>query len=376
MNEQIKNAIQDIHSSDLQIVLVIAGVGHKALSWLLEIPGASNTLLSSNIPYSEKSMNEYLCETPDKSVSASTSKKMARSAYKNAVKLGTNSRNLMGIGCTGSITTNRIRKGVNEAFISTWSPTRTATAHVTFEKQNNDRLKEEADVSTTIIKLIHEEIIGTNTSNILTGSYLSKTEKKHATKMDALIFSQIDSMEIEGDNSIVDSRFTGCILSGSFNPLHQGHVKLLSLGANITKKNPAFELSVFNVDKPPLEIKDIGKRISQFSNNKFLLSNAPLFSGKSKLFPKSTFMIGWDTAIRLIDSKYYKENTNKMYDSLHEIEKNGCNFLVAGRLSNGEFRQLSELNIPTRFANLFTEIPESEFRIDVSSTQLRLTDVS
>ena len=32
---------------------------------------------------------------------------------------------------------------------------------------------------------------------------------------------------------------------------------------------------------------------------------APLYPTKAKLFPGSTFVIGYDTAIRLVDGKYY-----------------------------------------------------------------------
>ena len=65
-----------------------------------------------------------------------------------------------------------------------------------------------------------------------------------------------------------------------------------------------------------------------------------------------------------------------MYNSLHEIEETGCDFLVAGRLSDGSFRELSALNIPERFTEIFKSIPESKFRIDISSTQLRLSGLS
>ena len=102
----------------------------------------------------------------------------------------------------------------------------------------------------------------------------------------------------------------------------------------------------------------------------------PLFSQKSKIFPGSTFVIGWDTAERLINPKYYNQNEDIMYNAFQEIEEMSCDFLVAGRLSDGSFRELSALDIPSRFKQIFKSIPESKFRIDISSTQLRLTGLS
>ena len=65
-----------------------------------------------------------------------------------------------------------------------------------------------------------------------------------------------------------------------------------------------------------------------------------------------------------------------MYNAFQEIEEMNCDFLVAGRLSDGSFRELSALDIPSRFKQIFKSIPESKFRIDISSTQLRLTGLS
>ena len=62
-----------------------------------------------------------------------------------------------------------------------------------------------------------------------------------------------------------------------------------------------------------------------------------------------------------------------MADSLKTITQYSCNFLVAGRVDAGKFRSLSEIDIPPPFQNLFTELPEDEFRVDMSSTDIRQT---
>jgi hypothetical protein len=52
----------------------------------------------------------------------------------------------------------------------------------------------------------------------------------------------------------------------------------------------------------------------------------------------------------------------------------GCSFLVAGRCdSEGRFLTLANLEVPEVLprGGLFEEIPASEFRADVSSTELR-----
>ncbi len=91
---------------------------------------------------------------------------------------------------------------------------------------------------------------------------------------------------------------------------------------------PAFELSVFNVDKPPLDEKLILQRVSQFAGYRnILITNAPTFivcsltlmpiywtivQEKARLFPGATFVVGYDTAVRIIQKKYYGDSIEKM----------------------------------------------------------------
>jgi len=61
-----------------------------------------------------------------------------------------------------------------------------------------------------------------------------------------------------------------------------------------------------------------------------------------------------------------------MHAALQEMAERGAHFLVAVRRDEaGRVRSLADGVVPARFAGLFTEIPESRFRFDVSSTDLR-----
>ena len=60
-----------------------------------------------------------------------------------------------------------------------------------------------------------------------------------------------------------------------------------------------------------------------------------------------------------------------MDGALRELGDLGSRFLVCGRNWEGRYRGLSDLHVPGEFGDLLEEIPESEFRLDVSSTGLR-----
>ena len=158
------------------------------------------------------------------------------------------------------------------------------------------------------------------------------------------------------------------ILSGSFNPLHEGHIELLKASSKEFKKNPLFEISIKNVDKSEINFNDLINRINQFKNlGKLVVTNSAKFEEKSKIFKKSIFVIGYDTALRLVDDKYYNDDFKK---SLKIIEKNNCSFLVSGRFINKKYKKPNNINFE-EYDYLFNILSEEKFRIDISSTELR-----
>jgi hypothetical protein len=119
------------------------------------------------------------------------------------------------------------------------------------------------------------------------------------------------------------------------------------------------EISVTNVDKPPLAGETVRHRLAQFAwKSPVELTRAPTFLEKSRLFPGTTFVIGADTAERLVAPKYYGDDELRMHVALEEIANSGSSFLVAVRIdAAGRVRALNDIPVPRRYADLFTEIP-------------------
>jgi hypothetical protein len=157
----------------------------------------------------------------------------------------------------------------------------------------------------------------------------------------------------------------GIIYSGSFNPLHFGHEAL----AGATGRAVTFELSATNAEKSPLDRRELERRLGQFRHQRVAVTRAPLFADKARLFPRSVFLVGHDTAARLVDARFYGNRKAACDRALAAIRSAGCRVLVAGRLEEGVFKTLDDIIVPMGADKLFVSLPN--FRADVSATALR-----
>ena len=161
------------------------------------------------------------------------------------------------------------------------------------------------------------------------------------------------------------------VMPGSFDPLHHGHAALARAAAAHLGVDVHFELSVTNADKPELPRAEVERRVAQFAGvGPVWVTRAAAFEAKADLFPGAAFVLGWDTAVRVIDPKYYGGEPGRDA-ALRKLVACGCRLVVGGRIdAAGAFRVWAG-GPADEFAGLFVALAEADFRADVSSTDLR-----
>ena len=380
-----RQLISASHGSGRKAALAITGGGSGAVGELLRVPGGSRLLIEAQIPYDEQALAAFLGSTPAQACSSDTAIAMAQSARARAARLMPAGVDLVGLGATAALVSDRPRKGEHRFHIAFANSAGIAHCTCVLAKGRRDRAAEEDLVSRAIVLWLARACgIAAPSPQSLVDADEHYAETLVAAgaavdPIDRLLAGELDRVTVQPDGQMMLSAPPPSVLfPGSFNPMHEGHVLLARVAEKFRQQPVAFEISVTNVDKPPLSGETVRRRLAQFAwKSPVELTRAPTFVEKARLFPGTTFVVGADTAERLFGPKYYGDDEARMHAALEEIASSGGSFLVAVRIdAAGRLRALADLPVPRRYADLFTEIPEHRFRVDTSSSEIRARGAS
>ena len=240
MEADIIQLVQELHDCPSRLVLVTAGAGTQALSDLLSVAGATRTLLEALVPYSEAAFDEFLGQTPAQYVAANTAKLMAGRALTRATWLASGQGPVAGMACTATIITDRPKRGEHRAYIAVWQAERLIWHELHLDKGARDRAGEENLVSRVMLNSL-AQAAGIDIqipTPLRAGDQLVVETRDFAEKAAQLDRGEIDFFCVEDNGRIqtVDLR-PQAILSGAFNPLHNGHLGMSQAAANLIQKN-------------------------------------------------------------------------------------------------------------------------------------------
>lgn len=373
--ERLIEPIRAIHATPTMVVIGFAGAGAQALAWLHGVGGSSRTLLEATDHYAAASLIEAIGFEPEQLTASNVARALATQAYIRACHLAGGDTVPAGIACTATIATDRMKRGDHRACIAICTAEAVTTYELTLAKGRRTRQEEEHLVSLLILKAVARVCDVTGLPELERFKEERLVEQvERCSLLDRVLAGDFNWVAVSPQGRLTPGRTWPNIamLSGAFNPLHAGHRQMVSVAAERLQQEVYFELPLINAGKGPLEPAIAEQRLAQFAGRStVILTRAPLFSQKADMFPHSVFVIGVDTAERLIQPRFYNNDSAEMLASFETIRRAGCRFLVAGRLDDGRFMTLRDVDLPAGYRELFTEIPEDQFRLDISSTDIR-----
>jgi hypothetical protein len=329
--------IPALHASGRKAALAITGGGSGAVGELLRVPGGSRLLIEAQVPYDALALATFLGFAPAQACSSDTAIAMARSARARAARLVPAGGDLVGLGATAALVSDRPRRGEHRFHIAFANSAGIAHCTGVLAKGRRDRAAEEDLVSRAIILWLSQAcgVAAPSPRSLLDADeHYAEAVSTTIDAVDRLLAGELDRVTAQPDGQIMLSAPPPLmLLPGSFNPMHAGHGLLARVAEEIRQQPLTFEISVTNVDKPPLVGATVRHRLTQFAWKwPVELTRAPTFVEKSRLFPRATFVIGADTAERLVAPKYYGDDEARMHAALEEIGSSGGSFMVAVRI--------------------------------------------
>ena len=374
MSSRLEAILTAIHATPHRMTMSFAGAGSQALTWLHSVGGSSRTVLEATDRYTPLSLIEGTGFTPKRFTSLRVARALAASALERARYLDDRFP-LFGLGCTATIATDRTKRGDHRCAVAVKDALGMVSYSLTLNKGLRERAGEEELVSLILLKAVAEACGLLHFPELpLAPEETLEDHFQPVSELQSLLEDKVSWVLLHPDGRTEAGRRLPdtAILSGSFNPLHDGHRTLAEVATTQLGKEVTFELPLVNADKAPIDLREARRRALQFSGTApLLLTRTPLFSDKATVFPNSVFVLGADTAARLVDSRFYGNDTNKMSRALDELRGQGTRFLVAGRSRQGVFKTLDDLAIPETHRDLFEAVPETAFSMNISSTELR-----
>jgi nicotinic acid mononucleotide adenylyltransferase len=374
--------IADLAAADRRLVVVAAGGGALAISNLVTTPGSTGVVLAAEVPSARAAVDDLLGGSQESYCSSRTARRLAVSAWQRAAQLERAvgpaelaNRRAVGVAVAGSLRTSRPKRGPHRVCVAVQTLDATEVAEIELEKDARSRAEEEIVAAALAFDVLARAVGLPPAAGRGVAEWLRPGED--------VIRDRVEPPEawrelVSGVRRVVPvGRVTGSpvggglVFPGSFDPLHEGHRLMARIAEEIAERPLDWELSIRNVDKPFLDYVELRERTAQFAAERLWLTHAPTFLEKLDVFPESTFVMGADTYVRLGDPRYYGGSAAAAEAAVATIAARARGLIVFGRVRDGVFVDASQVEVPTALREIAYFVSSREFRLDISSTDLR-----
>jgi nicotinic acid mononucleotide adenylyltransferase len=377
-----------LEESGSKIVIIATGGGSQAISHLLTTPGASGVVLECLVPYAREAVDRLLGGPQESYCSSRAARRLAVMAWQRACGLGASPGSGIGVAVTASLRSRTPKRGQHRVVVAMHGLGATSVATLVLHKEARSRGDEEMLSAALLLERLASFSSGCRSPSAASFLQLLDDERLEIECCEppptwqelfagtrTAVQAAVDPSR-HGPASAPAAADTApdagmLVFPGSFDPLHEGHLRMAIVAQEIAERPIDFELSVTNVDKPSLDALEMESRAAQFAGRSLWFTRAATFAEKLDVFPGGTFVMGADTYARLADPNYYGGSSEAAGRAVQRIATQARGLIVFGRERNGSFEDPARLDVPPALREVTYFVSQREFRMDISSTALR-----
>lgn len=374
--------IASLASADRRLAMVATGGGTLAIPHLVTTPGASGVVLDAQVPYARRAVDRLLGGPQDSYAGVRTARRLAAAAWERAILLdgadpeaaGGAPARAVGLAVTGSLRTTRPKRGQHRIAAAVQTLAGTCSVEVLLAKDARSRADEELLAAAVALDLLAEAVglpaeCRTHPTSILRPDERIARDAVAAPPGWRELLGGLRPVAAADGPAMPTPECL--VFPGSFDPLHEGHRLMATLAEEIAERPLSWEISVTNVEKPLLDYVSIRDRAAQFPGQRLWLTRAARFREKLAIFPQATFVMGADTYARLADPRFYGGSAAGVEEAVEASATQAGGLIVFGRVRDGAFEDAGHIDAPQRLRDISYFVSQREFRLDISSTELR-----
>ncbi len=370
--------IAALAAADRRLAVVSAGGGAIAITHLVTTPGSTAVVLDAQVPSARTAVDELLGGPQDSYCSPKAARRLAAVAWERAIRLdgaAATPDRAVGLAVTASLKTSRPKRGGHRICAAVQTLDGTFSAELVLTKDARSRADEELVAAALALDLLTKAVglpaeCHSDLATLLRGGErIAHDEIATPAPWRDLLAGRQSVAAADGEATTPAAG--SLVFPGSFDPLHEGHRLMARIAEEIAERPVSWEISVTNVDKPLLDSISIRDRAAQFAGQRLWLTRAARFMEKLSIFPEGTFVMGADTYVRLANPRYYGGSAAEAEEAIEAIAERARGLIVFGRTRNGAFEDASQIDAPQRLRDVSYFVSQREFRLDISSTELR-----